>query len=253
MLEEYPVIKGKLLRFFGFDIDKEPFFKGSKEKWRICRQTWQSLSKSELQELENELPTAEQFTSGNKKEAAYCRTVFTTNFLVTNRIIGAEGVWPVRFRDMLWVYKHILTHRTNFIPTSVTVSIYMYDRYGRQYCLLESGSKVLKSEHEELDGAFQALADRVRKIRPGLLTGYSEEWENKRSRDFSAFVEMCDTLNSRMLQQNSRLSRYGNRSSRSRSGPGHNGLNRRSQSHRSLRYNGQSRSAPNRSSVKGRR
>ncbi len=200
MLEEYPAIKEKLLKYYGYNIDKEPFFKGSKEKWRECRKAWESLSREELEELERELPGAERFTSGNKKEF-HSNTLFTKNFLVTDSRILSSGVWPVRYKDMLWAYNYIFTQRMNFIPTIVNVYVYMYDRDGKQYDLLGCSSKVFHSEHDELVGALRALKERVKTIRPGLLTGYSKDWDTQRAKDFPAFVRMCDELNERLLRE----------------------------------------------------
>jgi hypothetical protein len=120
------------------------------------------------QQLEGELSAARKFGSAS----------VTASWLVHETFFRAS---IVRLENVVWAYKKVTQHRTNFIPTGKTYEAILFDRNGDE-------TKVSGKE-EVIDGLLGAVAQSV----PWVVLGFTDEifraWAQDRSGFFAAVDE----------------------------------------------------------------
>jgi hypothetical protein len=87
-------------------------------------------------------------------------TTLTSSWLITR---AAFAVHMVPLTEVVWFYKHVTKHYTNFIPTGKTYAVHLHDRRGREVHIPASRKNV--------DGLLTELHRRA----PWAIAGWTPE------------------------------------------------------------------------------
>ena len=90
------------------------------------------------------------------------------------------GLSICRVPDLIWAYKKVTQHRTNFIPTGKTYQVIMYDRHGKPL--------TMQARQKKVDEMLALLAQRT----PWAVFGYSAELNNTLRTNWGGFVAAVD-------------------------------------------------------------
>ncbi len=193
-LSKYPRLESKIISIYGDYLDKEPHLPWAKKGWNACRESWGRLSDEILRRMDDAADEARVIGPLNYRGRE--KTLLFGSVLVTGE--HGKSCRPVLIEDILWIHLSTFTHRVNFIPTSVEVSIVIHTRYHEDLILVKCASKLI-GKHEELNDTITSLAaDLMKNGRPGLLTGYSQKLESLWTSDFAGFVREADERNRRL-------------------------------------------------------
>jgi hypothetical protein len=105
-----------------------------------------------------------------------------TPYLTPSWLIHTQtyGLKVIQLDRLMWVYKKVTSHSTNFIPTGKTYELLMHDNFGREHTLKMSEDRI----HETIE--------QINNYAPWAVVGYSDEikalWDRQRD-DFYALVE----------------------------------------------------------------
>lgn len=195
-LSKYPRLESKIISIYGDYLDKEPHLPWAKKGWNACREAWSRLSDEILRRMDDAADGTRVIGPLNYKGRE--KTLRFGPALVTGE--HGKSCRPVLIEDILWIHLSTFTHRVNFIPTSVEVSIVIHTRYHEDLILVKCASKLI-GKHEELNDTITSLAAELMKNgRPGLLTGYSQKLESLWTSDFAGFVREADERNRQLAQ-----------------------------------------------------
>ena len=195
-LSKYPRLESKIISIYGDYLDKEPHLPWAKKSWNACRESWGRLSDEILRRMDDAADGARVIGPPNYRGSE--KTLLFGSVLVTGE--HGKSCRPVLIEDILWLHLSTFTHRVNFIPTSVEVSIVIHTRYHEDLILVKCASKLI-GKHEELNDTITSLAAELMKNgRPGLLTGYSQKLESLWTSDFAGFVREADERNRQLAQ-----------------------------------------------------
>lgn len=122
--------------------------------------------------------TAHQFDlelKGNTLK--FGKAILTTSWVI---LPNAFGLAVCHVPDLVWAYKKVTKHRTNFIPTGKTYAAILYDRYGKP---VQVGAK-----QKSVDEMLTALVGRA----PWAIFGYSDELNKALKTNWRGIVATAD-------------------------------------------------------------
>lgn len=93
-----------------------------------------------------------------------------------------NGIDIVAYKDIVWIYKHITTHRTNGIPTGKTRKIMLYDKNGGKPYELCNGTR-----EQRIDEVMGYLYEK----QPNMFVGYSDENVSLFKKDYREMADMA--------------------------------------------------------------
>ena len=162
--------------------DKEPRFLGNAAVWKNMHTIWKGFSPEELSRIEEDLAAL-------RADGTYKRGYYVTReaLILTATEDWKMSFYPIRCRDIIWIYAGSTTHSVNFIPTSKTYNLYVIDAYCTkiQFCKKSSTAFNKKNLMEE---DLKYLMGELLAKWPGIMWGYSAEVDAIYRKDFSALV-----------------------------------------------------------------
>jgi hypothetical protein len=90
------------------------------------------------------------------------------------------GLSICRIPDLIWAYKKVTKHYTNFIPTGKTYEIVMYDRFGKPL--------QMQARQKKIDAMLTILAERS----PWAVFGYSDDLSKTLRTNWGGFIAAVD-------------------------------------------------------------
>jgi hypothetical protein len=105
------------------------------------------------------------------------KAILTTSWVI---LPSAFGLAVCHIPDLVWAYKKVTKHRTNFIPTGKTYALIMYDRYGKP---LQAAAK-----QKKVDEMLAVLVERA----PWAIFGYSDELNKALKTNWRGIVATAD-------------------------------------------------------------
>ena len=90
------------------------------------------------------------------------------------------GLSICRIPDLIWAYKKVTKHYTNFIPTGKTYEIVMYDRFGKPL--------QMQARQKKIDAMLTLLAERT----PWAVFGYSDDLNKNLRTNWGGFIAAVD-------------------------------------------------------------
>jgi hypothetical protein len=90
------------------------------------------------------------------------------------------GLSICRIPDLIWAYKKVTKHYTNFIPTGKTYEIIMYDRFGKPL--------QMQARQKKIDAMLTLLAERA----PWAVFGYNDDLKNTLRTNWGGFIAAVD-------------------------------------------------------------
>ena len=90
------------------------------------------------------------------------------------------GLSICRIPDLIWAYKKVTKHYTNFIPTGKTYEIIMYDRFGKPL--------QMQARQKKIDAMLTLLAERS----PWAVFGYSDDLNKTLRTNWGGFIAAVD-------------------------------------------------------------
>jgi hypothetical protein len=82
--------------------------------------------------------------------------------------------------DLIWAYKKVTKHYTNFIPSGKTYEIVMYDRFGKPL--------QMQARQKKIDAVLTVLAERS----PWAVFGYSDDLNKTLRTNWGGFIAAVD-------------------------------------------------------------
>ena len=86
------------------------------------------------------------------------------------------GLSICRIPDLIWAYKKVTKHYTNFIPTGKSYEIIMYDRFGKPL--------QMQARQKKIDAMLTLLAERA----PWAVFGYSDDLSTTLRTNWGGFI-----------------------------------------------------------------
>lgn len=90
------------------------------------------------------------------------------------------GLSICRIPDLIWAYKKVTKHYTNFIPTGKTYDVIMYDRFGKPL--------QMQARQKKIDALLALLAERA----PWAVFGYSNDLSTALRTNWGGFIAAVD-------------------------------------------------------------
>ena len=90
------------------------------------------------------------------------------------------GLSICRIPDLIWAYKKVTKHYTNFIPTGKSYEIIMYDRFGKPL--------QMQARQKKIDAMLTLLAERA----PWAVFGYSDDLSTTLRTNWGGFIAVVD-------------------------------------------------------------
>ena len=90
------------------------------------------------------------------------------------------GLSICRIPDLIWAYKKVTKHYTNFIPTGKTYAVIMYDRFGKPL--------QMQARQKKIDAMLTLLAERS----PWAVFGYSDDLSKTLRTNWGGFIAAVD-------------------------------------------------------------
>jgi hypothetical protein len=90
------------------------------------------------------------------------------------------GLSICRIPDLIWAYKKVTKHYTNFIPTGKSYEVIMCDRFGKPL--------QMKARQKKIDAMLALLAERA----PWAVFGYSDDLSKTLRTNWGGFIAAVD-------------------------------------------------------------
>ena len=174
--------------------DKEPMLFG-KEIWRNMHAIWNGFTPLELSRIDEDIAALR--SSGTYKRGYY---VTREALILTATEDKKMSLYPIRCRDILWIYSGVIRHSVNYIPTSKTYHLNIVDAYKTRirFCMKSTTPFNKKNLMEE---DLKYLMENLMVNWPGILWGYSTDREAVYRNNFSELAAIVKKKNAEGAQK----------------------------------------------------
>ena len=169
-------------------MDRDPMNMGE-EVWKHMLELWEGFSPDELSRIEEDIAALQQ-------AGPYSRGYYVTREALI--LVATEdrkiSFYPIRCRDIIWIYTSVITQRVNGIPTGKIFCLNAVDAFQRRirFCQRSAAPFDRKNLMEE---DLEYLIGKLLPDWPGILWGYSADRAALYTQNFSELTDIVRKRN----------------------------------------------------------